>query len=638
MKNILLIILTITLSNLAYANLNPVTPKPQKIYRITEVQETGQFYIEQTKLWKTTLDEDKKDANAWYNYFAAARYSNIIGGQNNDLKQIATEMWSEVPNTYEGHIVQRWVDSWNPETFKHIEAAYALAPERYETYHSFIIHYETSGESQKADEFYQKWYKSGHISNSMMAWNYNVLMSVDEDAILLTHGDNDTYHAWILQNVQGIQRNVKVLNINLLSLESYRNLIFKSIGVPTFSKSIDNFNSNLEFQKALVQHIIDNSNRPLYFNATSGPKLIEAFKENLYVTGLASLYSKSEIDNIALIKNNVENRFMTDYMKLNLMYDKSADLAKRLNLTYLNSYFLLYKHYKESGDITKSNQLKKEITKIAQEANREQLIEQYFGQNDAKQRTYPELDIKKLQKGFLRIEGKLWASQSELSVENYETFLMDLVKNRDFETLVICKTQKTDWKGFLNENQAALEDKQIYQHGHPDDARMPIQNISHEAAVAYCKWLTEVYNHSNYKKKKFKKVNFRLPTESEWETAARGGKENVPYPWGGYYYKNSEGCYLSNFDVADEKACEDCQGKVMSNDGGFFTVPVDSYFPNDFGLYNISGNVAEMVETEGIAKGGSWKDAPENCKTTSKQTYSESSPKIGFRVFMEIIE
>lgn len=637
MKQIILIGLTFVISTLAFANTNAITPKPEKIYRITEVQETGTFYIEQAKLWKTVLEEDKTNVEAWYNYFSAARYANIVGEQNYDLKSIATEMWAIVPNTYEGHIVQHWVDSWNPESFKHIEAAYALAPERYETYHSFITHYEVNGEPQKAKPFYEKWFNSGHISNAMMAWNYNVLMSVDEDAILLTHGDNDTYHPWVLQNVQGVQRNVKVVNINLLTLESYQAVVFKSLGIPLFTQPLNNFTSNTAFQTALVEHIVNNTERPLYFNATSSHQLTAVFKEKLYVTGLASLYSETEISNVTLIKNNVENRFITDYMKVNLTYDKSAELVKRLNLTYLNSYFLLYKHYKDGGDITKANELKSIISKIAKDGNRESLIKEYFGQNDANTRVYPKLNIKDLQKKFLAIEGNLWAAETELNVEDYETFLMDLVKNRDFNTLEICKTEKVDWKSFLNESQVNLDDADLFKHGHPDDAKMPIQNISYEAATEYCKWLTEIYNRSEYKKKKFSKVVFRLPTEAEWENAAKG-RLNADYPWGGYSYKNAEGCYLSNFDVTSEKPCEDCKEKISANDGGYFTVPADAYFPNNFGLYNMSGNVAEMTVTKGLAKGGSWKDTPENCKISAKQTYTKPNPKVGFRVFMEILD
>ncbi len=80
------------------------------------------------------------------------------------------------------------------------------------------------------------------------------------------------------------------------------------------------------------------------------------------------------------------------------------------------------------------------------------------------------------------------------------------------------------------------------------------------------------------------------------------------------------------------------QLKPESNDGGFFPVKTDSYFPNDFGLYAISGNVAEMIDQPGKAKGGSWQDEPYYGQVTVVKEYTLPSPAVGFRVFMEVIE
>lgn len=82
--------------------------------------------------------------------------------------------------------------------------------------------------------------------------------------------------------------------------------------------------------------------------------------------------------------------------------------------------------------------------------------------------------------------------------------------------------------------------------------------------------------------------DFRLPSEAEWEYAARGGLDLSPYPWGGPYIRNRQGCFLANFKPLNGN---------YTDDGGFHTVPVDSYSPNDYGLYNMSGNVAEWTNT-----------------------------------------
>lgn len=120
---------------------------------------------------------------------------------------------------------------------------------------------------------------------------------------------------------------------------------------------------------------------------------------------------------------------------------------------------------------------------------------------------------------------------------------------------------------------------------HPAFDDYPVVGINWNMATAFCYWRTKLWNSFEIGPNS---EDFRLPTESEWEYAARGGHDNAPYPWGGYYVRNAKGCLLANFKPGRGNYPED---------GGLYTVRADAYFPNDYGLYNMAGNVAEWTSS-----------------------------------------
>jgi len=245
---------------------------------------------------------------------------------------------------------------------------------------------------------------------------------------------------------------------------------------------------------------------------------------------------------------------------------------------------------------------------------------------------------KTIQQIMARINDSLYACKYEVSNIEYRNFLADL-KTKDATLAEKFKIDSTKW------NRGSMEQ---YYHLHPAFNEFPVVNVRYEAAIAYCHWLTEKYNSDP--KRKFEKVKFILPTEQEWIEAANSGIKNRMYPWGSYYMRNKNGEFLCNFKhVSDAFIVSDESGKPLINEVGiekmtsdrnnnaFYTTNVKTFWPNKFGLYNMSGNVAEMTIEQGLTKGGSWNSYGGEVTIQTKKIFREASPEVGFRVFMKII-
>lgn len=123
---------------------------------------------------------------------------------------------------------------------------------------------------------------------------------------------------------------------------------------------------------------------------------------------------------------------------------------------------------------------------------------------------------------------------------------------------------------------------------HPGFDDYPVVGVSWKQAKAFCMWRTNYKNGMLTGRGESPVQDYRLPSEAEWELAARGGLNNSMYPWGGYYTRSEKGCFLANF--------KPMRGNY-SDDGGKATVKVASYDPNGYGLYDMAGNVAEWTIT-----------------------------------------
>lgn len=182
----------------------------------------------------------------------------------------------------------------------------------------------------------------------------------------------------------------------------------------------------------------------------------------------------------------------------------------------------------------------------------------------------------------------------------------------------------------------------------------PVVGVSWEQANAFANWRTDYLKRSLGKEGIYIEP-YRLPTEAEWEYAARAGVDENMYPWDGdLTMSDDKGCFYANFKPMEGNYVKD--GQLISS-------RVGTYSPNDFGLYDMAGNVSEWTSTaftesvgrltsdlnpeyrydaavedpykmkRKIIRGGSWKDVAHNIRADLRmwEYQNEQRSYIGFR-------
>ncbi|AKA34601.1 MAG: gliding motility lipoprotein GldK [Muricauda sp.] len=179
----------------------------------------------------------------------------------------------------------------------------------------------------------------------------------------------------------------------------------------------------------------------------------------------------------------------------------------------------------------------------------------------------------------------------------------------------------------------------------------PVVGVNWKQAKAFCHWRTKFKNDDQKSRGKQFVNQFRLPTEAEWEYAARGGIEGGTYPWGGPYVISDTGCFMANFKP---------QRGDYAADAALYTVEAKSFEPNDYNLYNMAGNVSEWTNSSydpgayqfvstmnpnagsgqnerKVIRGGSWKDVAYFLQVSTRDYEYQDSARsyIGFRTVQD---
>lgn len=242
-----------------------------------------------------------------------------------------------------------------------------------------------------------------------------------------------------------------------------------------------------------------------------------------------------------------------------------------------------------------------------------------------------------------KIDELIFADAYEVSVGEWLAFLSDDKGNELLASLLpdtnaVEEKVRPVYRAYFSDNSSQMSfysgllGKKMRIHIQPNAnkkeieklLKFPVTGITFEQAQQYCEWRSQQFNNMFFSGEDGTSIQFRLPTEEDWERMAIDGNGKNKTCLDSV---NDKGCNLFNYKASAE--CETAKQIVQHRGAG--TVFSTDFWPSYIGIHNMFGNVAEMTADKGVAKGGSYRHYAAECDAKRKQQYNAVQSWLGFR-------
>ncbi|MBK9415781.1 MAG: hypothetical protein IPN62_00515 [Flavobacteriales bacterium] len=261
------------------------------------------------------------------------------------LKQQFTALEAIDPQGFDTHLAGYHLLFPDQKAFGHLEAAVAQDADRPELIAPRLVSAVRSGDRVAFERWGKALKEKDHVAPGLWAAAKDLLLSVDQDGVLITAGEMDAYPTWGLQAASGERRDVLVVDERLLADPAYRQRVWtdaRCVGpVPTSTE-------------ALIAALPGSSPRPVFLSMALGGRIDPSWEDELYVTGTAFRFSETPFDNIPVL----EMRWVD--------LKKPMD-AGPLSRNYLVPAVVLLKHFRAVGDEAGVARMERSVRALAQQ-------------------------------------------------------------------------------------------------------------------------------------------------------------------------------------------------------------------------------------------------------------------------------
>jgi hypothetical protein len=258
------------------------------------------------------------------------------------LVDLAMDLNAAVPNTFEAHMANFYVQFPAPSAFQELDLASARDRQREELVAPQLVNAARKDDPTELAKRAKDMKVRGKIAPGLYKIAEDIMASVEPSAILFAAGEMDAYPLWVGQFADGKRKDLLVVDQRLLVDPAYRMRIWGHAKATGPSPGEAGFISSLAAA----------TERPVFVSLALGRAVLEPLKNKLYVTGLAMRLSATPIDNIPIL----ESRW--DRLR------KPMD-AGPLSRNYLVPGAVLLEHYRTIGDEARAARLEFELREMA---------------------------------------------------------------------------------------------------------------------------------------------------------------------------------------------------------------------------------------------------------------------------------
>lgn len=266
------------------------------------------------------------------------------------------------PESFEYHFYKYVAGNYSVSLVDHLFKAYQLKPNNVEVQIQMASYFIIKDDSINTVLYLNKVKESNRISDEMLSYSTDLLLSVPENGTLITHGFDDTYSCEYLQLVKNIRPDVELISLDILQSEEYReNLEKKGFVLP--KSTIINVNY-------LDTFCLKNESKSLAISMTTPKEYFQGMTSKLFVVGLVFEYHSSAYNNF--YKNDY---LWNEVLEKKLVYSSLNEKAKQISSNYLPMLLQLRSFYIQQKNLELVKKIDEALDKVAVQSKKQDQVQ-----------------------------------------------------------------------------------------------------------------------------------------------------------------------------------------------------------------------------------------------------------------------